>query len=1507
MTGDGDENGDRTLNPSDIAEIVRFSKCEQFTDLQFRGHIDNQTEEYPVDRGKLTEPNIWASPVLSTLGEGYELDVYEELVDEAGRIRAWVDDSDAKARLSRAVEPDDDVELDLAHAPTADDEVIESDVVERLVGAIRDASDGFLDEPALLFQPTLFGEIGEYPVEGDADLVVVWPDDPADAGAHVRAYDIKAGDEKPHHQVQATLYAMLIEEMVGDTETDYTLSTGIIDGETPTDNFSPDAAPSFAYESRREDVRRMLEDDGFLDRVFSREDTPPHELGKAADESGFGEVYHVQSIEDRDIRLLGLSEAAQSAFRNRGLDTLEDVAELVPLPDDPRPYEEVPAVEPRHEETVRELNADTRVGERVQLIAQRAQVLLGRLNHSHTHARDEAARDGAWLQGSGKADLPEDDPPWDADFDNIEPGTLVRAYIDVQADFLNERVLMLNAAVECGQQDDPVTVTSLVDEVPDIDDGDFDAVEGELVEEFTTDLFAAMQDVARDSGVDETGFHLYFHTAGDRDRFVDALDRHDDSTAATALREVFDLRSAIHDGTDGVEQRMVSVLQSVMEDHYAFSEPGYDLPHARSHLKWIEPKFWTHERPVDDGTAEVNLLRSFRYQFATRVRQFVRDENGGLVFDPSAEEPEGRYPTLPRDESQLPLEYFWAAEGIETPHDDWIPETGDDDAAIPTDKYFECETVDGKTVRTHRKDIRALGERLVTALRDIERELDFCRRPLDDERIDKTALPLAPDDLRDRLGTARPEATLAAGARDYLDLENRAEVEELHTLRDQPVRQRVKTGRALPIQVDRIADDEEPHDLEASLAYDTLQFDNGETLFSASRIDDGDTVIASAVDYDRGEFIVDDDRWAIERAPLFRVHDIDRDDANPVKLRIEYDGGSSTDDPYEKWNLSPSLGEPAGEWEVRIDAGDTLVLDEDQMTLVRTHARQILGGVEGSPLYQTLEDVRRGVHSSDDLQTDAFDGDSVDAFLDGLDEAAEDDEELVAPNDRQRGLIEKVEPRISLLQGPPGTGKTTGALAPYLLSRAHAKMADHDQFCALVTAPTHTAIKEVLEDVADLHNRCQRHDVGDLDDLTMYRLKGSDPPQKYKVAGSVEYINYNDSTSFNRFVDSVWNRFVDDGQSTLGGGEASIVFATPHTMYRLARDICAADDQGVADVYADPPSLFDAVAIDEASMLTLPELFMATPFAAPDRSQTVIAGDHRQMPPVQQHDWQAEDRLATAETLPFLSALNYCRHLRGEEIERVERADYDVPESPKADIAFTKLRRTYRCHRTVTEFLRRWMYAKDGIDYTSEVDATLDVDSDAPDVLGPVFGEAPLVLLTHDDRSSRQRNRAEADLVGKIVNHLPNEPDDDAIGVVTPHNAQKAQLNQTDAIREANRSDDCGDVPVDTVERFQGGERETIIISATVSDPAYLDAESDFIMNPNRLNVALSRMKKKLVVVAPESLFEMIPGDTNAYEDAQIWKGLYQTAATGEPDSEIDVIFGEGNRTRFKAYAFDGD
>ena len=60
---------------------------------------------------------------------------------------------------------------------------------------------------------------------------------------------------------------------------------------------------------------------------------------------------------------------------------------------------------------------------------------------------------------------------------------------------------------------------------------------------------------------------------------------------------------------------------------------------------------------------------------------------------------------------------------------------------------------------------------------------------------------------------------------------------------------------------------------------------------------------------------------------------------------------------------------------------------------------------------------------------------------------------------------------------------------------------------------------------------------------------------------------------------------------------------------------------------------------------------------------------------------------------------------------------------------------------------------------------------------------------------------------------------------------------------------DKSELVADTVDKMQGQEREVIIYSFTAGDPDYISEMADFLYKPNKLNVAFSRAKSKLIIV----------------------------------------------------------
>jgi DNA replication ATP-dependent helicase Dna2 len=222
---------------------------------------------------------------------------------------------------------------------------------------------------------------------------------------------------------------------------------------------------------------------------------------------------------------------------------------------------------------------------------------------------------------------------------------------------------------------------------------------------------------------------------------------------------------------------------------------------------------------------------------------------------------------------------------------------------------------------------------------------------------------------------------------------------------------------------------------------------------------------------------------------------------------------------------------------------------------------------------------------------------------------------------------------------------------------------------------------------------------------------------------------------------------------------------------------------------------FEMAIVDEAAQLTEP-LTLGLILRA---RRFVLIGDDRQLPPVVR-----------------------TRGLAHSMFERLKR---------ETD-AVTLLETQYRMHPKIMDVSNRLFYdgrLKAGI--TERDLAPLDGSDDSPVVFVPAETEC-------DGRSNPAEGRIVADLVRSFVRDQRIPPE--SIGVVSPFRAQVVLLRQMLA---------GTGVTVDTVERFQGGERDIMILSFVRS------RGSGFVFDDRRLNVAITRARRKLILVAHPELF----------------------------------------------------
>ena len=139
---------------------------------------------------------------------------------------------------------------------------------------------------------------------------------------------------------------------------------------------------------------------------------------------------------------------------------------------------------------------------------------------------------------------------------------------------------------------------------------------------------------------------------------------------------------------------------------------------------------------------------------------------------------------------------------------------------------------------------------------------------------------------------------------------------------------------------------------------------------------------------------------------------------------------------------------------------------------------------------------------------------------------------------------------------------------------------------------------------------------------------------------------------------------------------------------------------------------------------------------------------------------------------------------------------------------------------------------------------------------------APVMMIPVDSPSDGRVNSGEAEAIVELVRYYRIElgVSAEAIGVVSPFRAQVVLLRKL--LLQTG-------VTVDTVERFQGGERDIMILSLVRSQGG------GFVFDERRLNVAITRARRKLVFVAHPHLFR-----NSKYEWISTFSETHRTAGT---------------------------
>jgi hypothetical protein len=1473
----------RLITPARIGEFIGFEQCPRY----FKHAVDEVDRAVHFEAGEFKEAFQPLNILLTKAGEEFETAVCEGLAADA-------------RQLVHCHRPDDDSFVD-DHGP--------------LLEAITTALDAppAPETPTLLYQTGLMGTIGDWAVAGNADLILVWG---TTDGATVRVIDVKsAQEEKSYHQIQAATYVDLVREVLVDADgvdaDAVSCEGGIVTRGDELSSATPETIPSFDVDSRIIDVRRLLASDGpLVDIAESDLEDIEYQLSDKCATCPYNEGCVSDAYEEGSLKLLGLSTAEQETLREEcGIETVDDLADIVRLPDADEWYPTVYDEESFKSQDYRTLESTPGLGERLPTLVYRAKALADWLSPDGEGVFDNHLS-APWIPSTGRCPLPEDNPPEDlAIGHDWKHGSMVRIYLNVQHDHLNDRLIQLSARVTATESETEAQRLSVL--ASDIADtpGETDGVERALLGEFVGQLYEAIRAVADGidlSGYDQAGppLHFYVYGGSEQTALFDAFDRH-------SSRRIASFQSLL-EGKPGHDSPMVSQLRPTVKTHTAVPDsspgllPAYDLLWPRgedTYQKSPGTEAWSYTPGGSDGagddtdTESVHLRSVFSHRlFGYRTALQRTDGPGGSVSPDRLDFSDG-VPTRIRHGAEVPLGYLWAAIGHID--DDWVEQV---EAEYENVSEFDLaqyryHDADRQATEISAADVRALGRHLCDAIEHVERALDTRDGALNKE----------PFDL-DSLGVDRFSApSLATACRRYLWMEYTAGRREQYDIYRKLPPQRMLNGKTIPVHITDIEEVEsnEIH-VTGQMRFDEPFTRNAGDIRRACRLkgsdgsSGGSWLVANPYEFGH-DMAAAREPYEIEQGVQVTLETLDMETGEvEFSARNFFGTVSEFGQPHNQWTTDERYATDDND-QLYFAPSEQVILDPQTDSITAARAKAALEHAETNELHAALEGIRYNEDTAPRATT--LNSDGVAAFTDWLD-ATVDPESF--PSEEQADFITETDAQLVGLQGPPGTGKTSGAFAPGLSARAYGAAAAGENFAGLVTAPSNTAIDEVLEATAELLETARETgERGDapleapVENINLVRIADGEPPG---APEGVTYIDYNDDEddellrTLGNWLDnqSQTETSTDEqtGLGAFGGGVAdkestdadqTLVFATPARAWKLIKELSGADGpEDIARV-----AYWDLLAADEASMLTLPEFLLAGSGLHPG-GQVLVGGDHRQLPPVQTHDWDEERRRDIRTTVPYLSALEYLRLLRGEPdvLDEERQADWihEHDASPEATgIRFVRLSETFRFGTRTADLVGDAVYASDGINYTAGTAATPDAvaPADLEHPLTELLDDTSVTLVTYDCETDFQEwNPVEAALAAELVDA---REEGTTAGVVTPHNAQRSRITS----RLEARGLDTGsghDLSVDTVNRFQGGEADLMVVSATVSDPQYIARESDFLLNENRVNVSLTRHKEKLVVLAPEAILGHIPDDPDLYDETVIWKSVARE--TGEAPTE---------------------
>ena len=432
-----------------------------------------------------------------------------------------------------------------------------------------------------------------------------------------------------------------------------------------------------------------------------------------------------------------------------------------------------------------------------------------------------------------------------------------------------------------------------------------------------------------------------------------------------------------------------------------------------------------------------------------------------------------------------------------------------------------------------------------------------------------------------------------------------------------------------------------------------------------------------------------------------------------------------------------------------------------------------------------------------------------------------------------------------LLIGPPGTGKTSQALQFLVREQLAGNIYSQPSSAYSAEDSKHNKPSETINTQHSTPNT----QTAIL--LLAYTNRAVDEICNMLTENELDYIRIGNEFSCDpKYSDHLLKEVLDDNatlnsiKSTLA--DARIVVATTSTMNSNA---------ALFNI-----KHFDLAIIDEASQILEPNIIgLLTSQHRGGRAirKFILIGDHKQLPAVVQQD--DTEVLVEDETVKAIH-LNSCANSLFERLILTERA------AGRTDFIGT-LHKQGRMHPDIADFANRKFYAREQLEcvpLAHQLEQTLAYNEASEDETDDILKAHRMIFipskpcrqLNISEKVNTEEARIITDLLRRLYRQLGNNFDPQkSVGVIVPYRNQIAMIRKE---IEKLGIPELEEISIDTVERYQGSQRDIILYSFTIQSRYQLDflTANTFYEDgqpiDRKLNVAITRARKQLILTGNE-------------------------------------------------------